>query len=160
MTYLDSYINTLPFADLKTSVVQTSTKVYENVLNTFHFNGQTTGLLMGNVQSGKTAQMLGIISKLADEGYKLFLLLTTDISDLQRQTFKRVKNSLIDFNVYSETDSLAFLNDGITRPTILILKKNSRILRKWRTHLLTSSACRGLSLVIFDDEGDAASLNT
>lgn len=160
MTYLKSYINSLQFDDLKTSVIQTSTNVYNNVLNTFNFKDQTTGLLVGNVQSGKTAQMLGIISKLADEGYKLFLLLTTDISDLQRQTYKRVKKSLIDFNVYSETDSLAFLNDGITRPTIIILKKNTKILKKWRTNLSTSSACRGLSLVIFDDEGDAASLNT
>ena len=160
MSYLNTYIDSLQFADLKSSVLQTSTKVYENVLNTFLFNGQTTGLLMGNVQSGKTAQMLGVISKLADEGYRLFILLTTDISDLQRQTFKRIRESLINFNVYSETDSVAFLNDGITRPTIIVLKKNSKILRKWRTNLLTSRACRGLSLVIFDDEGDAASLNT
>ena len=43
--------------------------------------------MLGNVQSGKTAQMLGIISAMADSGYKIFVLLTTDNVDLHRQTY-------------------------------------------------------------------------
>ncbi|MGP5408424.1 Z1 domain-containing protein, partial [Psychrobacter celer] len=40
-------------------------------------------LLLGNVQSGKTAHVLGIISQLADQDIKLFFYLTTDSVDLQ-----------------------------------------------------------------------------
>lgn len=59
---------------------------------------------MGNVQSGKTGQMLGVISDLADKGYRVFILLTTDNVDLQRQTYNRVKDALTTFTVLSEGD--------------------------------------------------------
>lgn len=49
------------------------------------------GLLFGNVQSGKTGQMFGVISKAADLGFSVFLLLTTDNIVLQQQTIDRVK---------------------------------------------------------------------
>ena len=43
---------------------------------------------------------------------------------------------------------------------IVVLKKNSRVLSRWKNHLLNTNLCKGLFLVIFDDEADAASLNT
>ena len=117
-------------------------------------------MLFGNVQSGKTAQMLGAIARFADEGYMIFLLLTSDNVDLQRQTFLRTQSSLIDFNVLSERDDLKFLQDGLRKPTVIVLKKNGRILKKWREILLSCQSCKGKFLMIFDDEGDNASLNT
>ena len=86
MSYLQSYLDTVNKPGLKDSIIETSEAVYNNVRTHFRFTAPATGLLLGNVQSGKTGQMLGIMSKLADEGYRLFLLLTTDNIDLHRQT--------------------------------------------------------------------------
>jgi hypothetical protein len=160
MSYIQSYLDTINKPGQKDSIVEFSDAVYNNVRSHFHFNAPATGLLLGNVQSGKTGHMLGIISKLADEGYRLFLLLTTDNIDLQRQTYRRVFNSLPLFTVLSEHDEVKFRALTQSQPLVIVLKKNTTVLRKWKDLLVASNTFKGLPLVIFDDEGDAASLNT
>ncbi len=160
MGFLDTYISSLKFKDLRDTVAYTSSEIFAHVKTCFDNQNEATGLLLGNVQSGKTAQMLGIISKLADEGYQIFIILTTDNVDLQNQTYNRIKDSLLLFNVFGETDEVAFSAATQSKPRIIVLKKNSRVLKKWRNILLNAQTCRGLSLVILDDEADAASLNT
>lgn len=160
MTYIDSYLSGIGNAGLRESIVATSKAVSQNVLSHFNFSKPITGLLLGNVQSGKTGQMLGIMSQLADEGYRLFLLLTTDNVDLQRQTYNRVFKSLPLFTVLTERDEEKFRALTQAQPLVIVLKKNTTVLRKWRDLLVSSNTFKGLPLVIFDDEGDAASLNT
>ncbi len=48
------------------------------------------GLVVGDVQSGKTSTYIGLIAKAADAGYRIFILLTGTIEDLRRQTQDRV----------------------------------------------------------------------
>lgn len=160
MDFLATYISSLKFSDLKDTVATTSSDILAKVKSCFDNQNEATGLLLGNVQSGKTAQMLGIMSKLADEGYQIFIVLTTDNVDLQNQTYQRIKESLPLFNVYGEKDEVAFSAESQSKPRVIVLKKNSRVLRKWRNIFLNARTCRGLSLVILDDEADAASLNT
>lgn len=160
MGYLDSYADRLNNDSLAESVKKTADSAYQFIENKFNFSEQLTGLLLGNVQSGKTGQMLGLISKLADNGYRLFLILTTDNVDLQRQTYNRVFNSLPDFTVLSERDTSLFNPNNLVKPLIIVLKKNSSVLRKWGNLSATSQLGAGLCLCIFDDEADAASLNT
>lgn len=160
MSYIGTYLNTLQSNELRESVVNTSNELVSNISSGFSFASQLNCLLLGNVQSGKTGQMLGAISLLADKGYRLFILLTTDNVDLQRQTYNRVKKSLLDFNVISEKEEVLFEQVRLTKPTVIVLKKNSRVLRKWKDILVNTDICHGLPLVIFDDEADAASLNT
>lgn len=104
MSYLETYTNSLNNPSLAESIKKTAKEVMANVESQFDFSGQLTGLLLGNVQSGKTGQMLGVISDLADKGYRVFILLTTDNVDLQRQTYNRVKDALTTFTVLSEGD--------------------------------------------------------
>ena len=160
MSYIGTYLNTIQSNELRESVVNTSNELVSNISSRFSFASQLNCLLLGNVQSGKTGQMLGAISLLADKGYRLFILLTTDNVDLQRQTYNRVKKSLLDFNVISEKEEVLFEQVRLTKPTVIVLKKNSRVLRKWKDILVNTDICHGLPLVIFDDEADAASLNT
>ena len=160
MAHLQTYLSSLNSQELYNSINSTSEKVCQEISDKFTHREDLTGLLLGNVQSGKTVQILGVIARLADDGYKIFILLTTDNIDLQRQTFNRVKTSLKTFAVLSENDEVEFENATGRDPIILVLKKNSRILRKWRNNLLRANICRGKSLVIIDDEADAASLNT
>ncbi|MBQ6046335.1 MAG: hypothetical protein IJL38_01765 [Bacteroidales bacterium] len=160
MYYTDEYLSRLTSAELIDKIKKTSSDFYDNIGKIIVSKNQVNGLLLGNVQSGKTAQMLGLISKMADEGYRLFLLLTTDNVDLHRQTFNRVKQSLPSFNVLSERDEIEFAKAKLSKPLVIVLKKNSRVLRKWKNTLVNANICHGLYLAILDDEADNASLNT
>lgn len=53
------------------------------------------GLVIGDVQSGKTATYIGLITKAADAGYKMVVLLTGIIEPLRSQTQKRMENGFI-----------------------------------------------------------------
>ena len=89
--YLNNYISNIDNIELVNTINETATSFINRINDNFNINEQLNALLLGNVQSGKTAQMLGIISAMADDGYKMFLLLTTDNVDLHRQTYNRVK---------------------------------------------------------------------
>ena len=129
---------------------QTEPKIAQNVL------------LLGNVQSGKTAQVLGVLSALADDGdHKVFLYLTTDSVDLQEQTVKRAEANLKNFIVLSENDDRSFMQVmKANNPILVVIKKNARVLKRWRNLFASQSSLKGYPLVIVDDEADAASLNT
>lgn len=160
MTYLETYTSSLNNSSLSDSITTTAKSVVSNIESRFDFTEPLTGLLLGNVQSGKTGQMLGVISHLADKGYRIFLLLTTDNIDLQRQTYNRVKSALTSFTVLSESDVVLFNPHNLIKPIVIVLKKNASVLRKWGNLLMTYQLNTGLCLTIFDDEADAASLNT
>ena len=56
------------------------------------------GLVMGNVQSGKTANYLALINKAADVGYKLIILIAGIHNNLRMQTQSRVNSGFIGFD--------------------------------------------------------------
>lgn len=158
--YLARYTSNIDNAELVQTINETSSSFMAKINENLTSREQLNSLLFGNVQSGKTAQMLGIISNMADNGYKLFVLLTTDNIDLHRQTYNRVKDSLTDFNVLNEKEDSLLTSASLIKPTVVVLKKNSRVLSRWKNHFLNTNICRGLLLVILDDEADASSLNT
>lgn len=53
------------------------------------------GLLIGDVQSGKTANYLGLICKAVDAGYKVVVLMTGTIEKLRKQTQMRVDEGFV-----------------------------------------------------------------
>jgi hypothetical protein len=53
------------------------------------------GLVMGNVQSGKTLNYLGLINKGIDAGYKVIILLGGHLVDLRKQTQIRVDEGVL-----------------------------------------------------------------
>ena len=57
------------------------------------------GLVMGDVQSGKTSNYIGLICKAVDAGYKVIILLSGTIEPLRRQTQIRVEEGFIGFDV-------------------------------------------------------------
>ncbi len=118
------------------------------------------GLIMGDVQSGKTSNYIGLISKAADAGYKVIILLTGIIESLRKQTQIRVEEGFIGYDVDSrdwvgvgkiqsgmipksptsrsndftgisgENTMVQFLSS--TEPFIFITKKNPTTLKKIR----------------------------
>lgn len=53
------------------------------------------GLVMGDVQSGKTSNYTGLICKAADAGYRLVILLTGTLESLRRQTQGRLDSGFV-----------------------------------------------------------------
>jgi hypothetical protein len=163
MNYLSNYITRIRETGnctLADAVKETVDKITPEYITPFSFKEHVTSLLLGNVQSGKTSHLFGLLCSAADEGFNIFILLTTDNTLLQQQTLFRVRNDLSDFCVCGETDEYAFTTNQMRKPTIIVLKKNSSVLRKWRNNLSSSHFCEGNALFIADDEADAASLNT
>lgn len=163
MEYLKTYLKKISDRGnvrLAESILKTSEDVGDRYIRNFSFSDHEIGLLFGNVQSGKTGQMFGIMCKAADLGFPAFLLLTTDNVVLQRQTLDRVKSDLDGFCVCGENDAGLFADNSLIQPAVIVLKKNARILRLWANILSSTGFMKGNPLFIIDDEADAASLNT
>ncbi len=129
-------------------------------ISNFSFMDHVVSLLVGDVQSGKTSHMFGLMCAAADESFLNFVLLTTDNILLQQQTFKRAQRDLCDFCVCDEFDYQKFVENNLKKPAVIVLKKNSSVLRQWKNNFSSTKFCAGNPLFIIDDEADAASLNT
>ena len=163
MQYLKTYLNKIESrgnTKLAESVLKTAEEVGNSYIKTFSFTSHEIGLLFGNVQSGKTGQMFGIICKATDLGFPVFVLLTTDNVVLQQQTLDRVKADLDGYCICGENDAQIFIDNSLLQPTIVVLKKNARILKLWANIFNSTGFMKGNPLFIVDDEADAASLNT
>jgi hypothetical protein len=58
------------------------------------------GMVVGNVQSGKTANYTAVIAKAADAGYKLFIVLAGVHNSLRSQTQSRINEEFIGYDRY------------------------------------------------------------
>jgi len=163
MSFLESYLQgiyTGGNSALAVAVQKTVDAIVPKYIKKFSFREHVLSLLLGNVQSGKTSHMFGIISAAADEGFGIFVLLTTDNILLQQQTLKRAEKDLCGFCICDENDYLKFTQNSMKQPSVIVLKKNGRVLKQWKNNFSSTSFCLGNPLFIVDDEADAASLNT
>lgn len=163
MQYLKTYLKNITDrgnVQLAESISKTADDVGNKHIKNFSFTSHEIGLLFGNVQSGKTGQMFGIMCKAADLGFPVFILLTTDNVVLQQQTLERVKSDLDGFCICGENDARLFTDNSLIEPAIIVLKKNVRILKLWANILNSTGFMKGNPLFVIDDEADAASLNT
>ena len=163
MSYLQNYLQRIRNNGniaLAEAINKTVQDVVPEYISNFTFTDHVVSLLVGDVQSGKTSHMFGLICAAADESFMNFILLTTDNVLLQQQTFQRAKRDLCDFCVCGENDYLKYLHNNLKKPTVIVLKKNTSVLRQWKNNLASTNFCAGNPLFIVDDEADAASLNT
>ncbi|MFH0243161.1 Z1 domain-containing protein [Streptomyces sp. HK10] len=63
------------------------------------------GLVIGQVQSGKTGQYIGLVSKAVDAGYKLVVVLAGIHNDLRSQTQLRIDEGLLGFDTQHQMRS-------------------------------------------------------
>ncbi len=115
------------------------------------------GLVVGDVQSGKTSNYLGLLSKAADAGYKVIFILTGTIESLRKQTQIRVEEGFIgydsvngvdvgvgrgkklpkaftsrakDFTSGDDQNTTYKISDYSMEPMIFVVKKNVPVLKK------------------------------
>jgi len=81
--------------DAVDSIDITSFRIVDHLFNPTDMEAEPKyGLVVGHVQSGKTANYTGVIARAADAGYKLVVILTGGASDLRNQTQKRLSKEL------------------------------------------------------------------
>lgn len=140
------------------------------------------GLVLGYVQSGKTANFTSLIAKAADRGYRLIIVLSGIHNSLRAQTQRRLDLELGlisdpkgvgrpdqehrwwaitsaglkgDFDPRTDAGPLAQGARGI-----MVVKKNATVLRRLVNWLLDGEVPTDLAALIIDDEADQASINT
>ncbi|MCD2133343.1 Z1 domain-containing protein [Rhodococcus qingshengii] len=78
------------------SLDEASNQVVERLANPINAEAyQSKGLVVGYVQSGKTANFTGVISKSVDAGYRLVIVLGGTLNVLRRQTQRRLDMELV-----------------------------------------------------------------
>ena len=191
--YWNRYKNLLE-RRLGRSIVQTTdqdtTFVLDNIGNPNEDSFSIHGMVVGYVQSGKTANYSGVICKAADAGYRFIIVIAGDKNNLRDQTQERIDESFIgwslkknvgvgiegfdsskrpvsftkvgqDFNI-QRGDTFSGLTSGhFTTPVVLVVKKNGSILKNLIEWLKNDKELlMNLPMLTIDDESDYASVNT
>ena len=138
---------------------------------------ETTHLVVGYVQSGKTMSFTALTALASDNGYRVVIFLAGTKNNLLDQTSKRLEKDLINnqqdnINHYkihsnpkpSDVDDIAGHIDSSQKPIILIpvLKQYQHIddLTDMVSKFEFKEAMQGETVLIIDDEADQASLNS
>jgi hypothetical protein len=69
------------------------------------------GLVVGYVQSGKTANFTGVIARAADAGYRLLIVLAGTLNILRAQTQRRIDRELIGKPFITAENEVSYTND-------------------------------------------------
>ncbi|OFA29681.1 hypothetical protein BAE46_13955 [Glaciecola punicea] len=99
-THWNAYENMLKKQARSEETIKANEDVIDAVLD-YSGNPKTEGswarkgLVMGNVQSGKTQNYIGLINKAIDCGYKTIILLGGHLNDLRKQTQERVDEGVL-----------------------------------------------------------------
>lgn len=140
-------------------------------------NIETTHLVVGYVQSGKTMSFTGLTALALDNGYRMVVYLAGTKTNLLDQTSKRLEKDLVGGNAQNrdyyrlhkdpklaDAEQIVGHLELSTKPIILI-----PILKHYKhindlTELFTSNEFREImaneTVLIIDDEADQASLNS
>lgn len=145
----------------------------------------TFGLVVGQVQSGKTGFVLGAVAKACDANYNCVIVLTSNITLLFDQTYKRFNKNLLKpnysykINIIDASGEFFELpsnkgrgnkfsyDDGDKRTSIYVIKKQKQIttnLAEALEHFFNDPSIGPYpytsNVLIIDDEGDHSSLDT
>lgn len=164
-------------------------KIMEKVSNPLRKQFSYKGLVVGYVQSGKTANFTALIAKAADAGYKLIIVLAGIHNILRRQTQIRLDRELTGLRDVEGPDnyiplpgaakawsrlttahndfSLANLGLFATycpseTPILAVVKKNVSVLTRLIEYISAApeASRANLPVLFIDDEADQASINT
>lgn len=69
------------------------------------------GLVVGYVQSGKTANFTGVVARAADAGYRLIIVLAGTMNILRAQTQRRIDRELIGRPFITAEDEVSYASD-------------------------------------------------
>ncbi|WP_256775091.1 MULTISPECIES: Z1 domain-containing protein [unclassified Stenotrophomonas] len=161
--------------DASESLDESSSEIVSLLANPADDSFQCRGLVVGYVQSGKTANMTAVIAKAVDAGYNLIILLGGVTNKLRAQTQRRIESDVVErhrtlWQMYTTTedagDFIKPANDQFVMPhkggaQLVVMKKESTRLDKLLETVTRTPPpiMRKLKALIIDDECDQASVN-
>ena len=118
--YWDRYRTTLGHVGFPPAVVAEIGAGTDRVLDllrdpTVSASWDRRGLVMGNVQSGKTAHYTGLVCKAADAGFKVIIIIAGIHNNLRNQTQKRIDEGFIGEHRVRELNSVRRERIGVGR---------------------------------------------
>ena len=163
-TYSDAYEEYLKKEQMHPTVVRSLSDVGKKILGHLQDpwsegNWDRRGLVIGHVQSGKTANYMGVIAKAADAGYKFIIVIAGIHNNLRKQTQERIDEGFVGRSSdpegrksvgvgltrnYPYPATLTNINDDfskktanqsgwkindLNKPTVLVIKKNVSTLK-------------------------------
>lgn len=138
-------------------------------------SGPVKGLVIGNVQSGKTANMAALMAMAADWGWNMFIVLSGTIDNLRIQTQNRLFNDLNQqgnlwwrslqhlsksVDISQQTQNLHFDQDSKERYFTVCLKNSTRLSKLIQWAQTDRNKQRQMKILVIDDEADQAGINT
>lgn len=158
-SYWDRYKEFLRNENFPNKVIDSIDKDTDKITNllgdpSVTYKYSRKGLVIGDVQSGKTANYIAVMNKAADAGYKIIILLTGTIEKLRKQTQERVDKGFIGGDVDKQLVGVGKINSklevsaftsakndfkeqlktitlslsSLTNPLVFVVKKNKTIL--------------------------------
>ncbi|AYB30977.1 Z1 domain-containing protein [Chryseolinea soli] len=124
------------------------------------------GLIYGRIQSGKTRAMIVSTAMAFDNGFRIATVLTSNINDLVSQTHLDFIKDLRGVSVFTKDDELdQRVEDAkldLANPDVRLLIVASKGVNSLKniTDFLKKIGAQGHPVLMFDDEGDQASLDT
>jgi hypothetical protein len=145
------------------------------------------GLVLGYVQSGKTANYTALIAKATDAGYRLIIVLSGIDNSLRLQTQIRLKRELVGYSgqghhavplpptgkqwiEFTREELKGDFKPGYanpvvlqgSQPVLLVIKKNGTVLRRLISWLdkAPDESLQSIPVLVIDDEADQASIDT
>lgn len=99
-TYFEAYSDYLKNQNWHPAVIQTLSDDSSKILGLLQDPASEAawnrrGLVIGHVQSGKTANYMGVIAKAADSGYKFIIVIAGIHTNLRKQTQERIDEGFI-----------------------------------------------------------------
>ncbi len=133
-------------------------------------------MVVGAIQSGKTANMGALISQCADNGWNFFIILGGMLENLRMQTEKRLINDFSGKGMFNwvslssitnkkadpgqELSDLDLSNHSHTKYLCVTLKQKDRLNNLLNWIKRDTSNAKNMRVLIIDDEADQASINT
>lgn len=136
------------------------------------------GMVVGEVQAGKTSNYIGVMCRAADVGYRVFIVLAGITDYLRKQTQDRIQEDFIgdkytrpifltgkrDFSKQSADSVAMTLSADDKNPLVLVLKKHKKVLENLCSWIKENNEhnplFKDVALMLIDDEADNASVNT
>lgn len=157
-------------ASVVTEIDAASHSIVSRIADPRNPGSKKKGLVLGYVQSGKTANYTAVMSKAADSGYQLVIVLAGMHNNLRRQTQVRLERDLVGPDWFKLTLADSDFVDNENGEALMkrrmhmaaVVKKQRQRLTALRDWLrdIPLELRRTCPILLLDDEADQATPNT
>jgi hypothetical protein len=158
--------------DQRKSTLDNALRIFDKMPNSKNGKDSNVGLVVGRVQSGKTANVITLSGLALDNDYKVIILFLSDTNNLLTQNtdrfiknFENIEDVLVvkkskdgDFDNLLSAQALDCIY-GEDQKIIICSLKHSKHITEIK-NILSQSPYRTERTLIIDDEGDDIGLNT